>query len=85
MTPSAHFGLDQSGVPTIDYPATRRLLRRRRLRSRPEVGSGASVRVPFFPLDPERPAREGDVSAIFVAARFRLRAGCEEPGAFLSA
>ena len=85
LTPSAHSEFDQSGVPATYYPATRRLRRRRRLGSRPDVGSGARVRVPILPLGPGRPARDGDTSGIFVTACLRLRAGRADPGAFLSA
>lgn len=67
------------------YPATRRLLRRRRLGSLPEVGSGANVREPFLPSGRRRPASEGDVSAITTAFFFRFRAGFVEPGAPASA
>ena len=67
------------------YPATRRLRRRRRLGSRPDVGSGARVRVLFVPLGRERPARDGDALGMFVTACLRLRAGRADPGAFLSA
>ena len=67
------------------YPATRRLRRLRRLGSRPDVGSGARVRVLFIPFGRESPARDGDASVIFLTACLRLRAGRADPGAFLSA
>lgn len=85
----AHGTIFRAGAESVHlkpaHPATRRLRRLRRLRSRPAVGSGASERVPFLPLERDSPDSDGEASATATAARRRLRVGPADPGAEASA
>ena len=40
------------------------------------------MRVPFFPLERDNPASDGDVSATWATVFLRFRAGFADPGAF---